>query len=62
MRRARAYAGKTGQEFHFDPRHGKGSHGTVFLGDRMTTVKRGELGPGLLASMLRDLGIDRRDW
>lgn len=62
MRRARACASRTGQEFHFDPRHGKGSHGTAFLGERMTTVKRGELGPGLLASMLRDLGIDRRDW
>jgi hypothetical protein len=27
----------------------------------MTTVKRGEIGPGLLAAMCKQLGITRKD-
>ena len=40
---------------------GAGSHGTLYVGDRKTTVKdrRKEIGKGLLARMLADLGIDR---
>jgi mRNA interferase HicA len=44
-----------------DKAHGKGSHGTLFLGDRRTTVKHSEIGPGLLAKMLRQLGLTKRD-
>ena len=42
---------------------GKGSHVTLVLGDRSTTLKdrRKEIGPGLLRSMLRDLGVDHLD-
>ena len=42
---------------------GKGSHGTLYYGDRFTVVKdrRKECGPGLLAKMLADLGLRRRD-
>jgi mRNA interferase HicA len=45
--------------FHWDPKHGKGSHGTLTLGTRFTTVKdlKKELGTGLLNSMCADLGI-----
>ncbi|MCY3671568.1 MAG: type II toxin-antitoxin system HicA family toxin [Alphaproteobacteria bacterium] len=47
----------------FDPRKGKGSHGRLYLGQRFTTVKdrRKEIAPGLLASMLRQLGLTRGD-
>ena len=47
----------------FDPRKGKGSHGRLYLGQRFTTVKdrRKEIAPGLLASMLRQLGLTRDD-
>ncbi len=43
---------------------GPGSHGTPYAGDRKTTVKdrRKEIGKGLLAKMLTDLGIDREDF
>jgi mRNA interferase HicA len=47
----------------FDATRGKGSHGTLYYGDRFTVVKdrRKECGPGLLAKMLADLGLSRRD-
>ena len=40
---------------------GSGSHGTLYAGDRKTTVKdrRKEIGKGLLAKMLADLEIDK---
>lgn len=47
----------------FDARHGKGSHGRLYYGDRFTTVKdrKQEIGPGLFAKMLRDLDLRRED-
>ena len=43
---------------------GPGSHGTLYVGDRKTTVKdrRKEIGKGLLGKMLVDLGIDRDEF
>ena len=48
----------------FDARHGKGSHGTVYYGSRKTTLKdlRKEIGPGLVARMLAQLGLSRSDF
>ena len=59
--RAREYARRTGQSFRFDPALGKGSHGRVYVGSRFTTMQRGELKKGMLAAMLRQLNIDRRE-
>ncbi len=44
-----------------DAKRGKGSHVTLYYGARKTIVKdrREDLGAGLLASMLRQLGLDR---
>jgi mRNA interferase HicA len=46
-----------------DASRGKGSHATLYLGDRFTIVKdrKKEIGPGLLASMLADLGLTKED-
>ena len=41
---------------------GKGSHGTVYVGDRETQVQHGEIATGTLMSMLRDLNINRREF
>jgi predicted RNA binding protein YcfA (HicA-like mRNA interferase family) len=40
-----------------------GSHGTLYLGDRLTVVKdlKKELGPGLLSDMCKQLGIRKGD-
>jgi mRNA interferase HicA len=41
--------------------HGKGSHATLYFGNRRTTIKdrKKEIGKGLLISMLKDPGIDK---
>ena len=43
----------------WDPSHGKGSHGRLILGTRITTIKdrKKELGKGLLNEMCKQLGI-----
>ena len=48
---------------HFRAERGKGSHGTLYYGARFTVMKdrRKELSPGLLASMLKQLGLTRDD-
>jgi hypothetical protein len=52
-----------GVAFHWDPKHGKGSHGKLTLGTNFTTLKdlKKELGIGLLDSMCADLGVTRKD-
>lgn len=62
VRRARRYARKTGKEIRFDQRRGKGSHGTLYLGNRHTMVKHGEIPKSVLATMLKHLGIDRKEF
>ena len=59
IRRVRRVARRRGVEISFVAHRGKGSHGTLYLGDRRTIVKdrKKEIGKGLLASMLADLGI-----
>ena len=62
IRRAKRYARKKGKKCHYDPRLGKGSHGRLHLGARLTTVPRKEIGKGLLAAMLKDLQIDKEEF
>ena len=62
VRRARRYAKKAGKDFRFEPAHGKGSHGRLHMGNRFTTVKRSEISPGLMNAMLKQLGIDKKDF
>jgi mRNA interferase HicA len=42
---------------------GKGSHGTLYLGKHYTIMKdrKQEIGPGLLATMLRNPGLTKQD-
>lgn len=60
--RARRHARGAGKTFRFDPRHGKGSHGVLYVGERRTTVKRGELKPGAFRGMLKQLDIPKEDF
>jgi len=52
-----------GVTVRFDKTRGKGSHGTLYYGERFTVVKdrRKECGPGLIAKMSADLGLNRAD-
>jgi antitoxin HicB len=56
IRRIRALGAARGVPIRFDETRGKGSHGTLYYGDRFIVVKnrRKERGPGLLNKMLSD--------
>ena len=56
-------AGRRGIELTYEARHGKGSHGRLLFGDKLTTKKdpKKEIGPGLPDSMLEQLGLKRDD-
>lgn len=60
LKKAKRYAKDNGLDYRFDESRGKGSHGTVYVGTRRTTVKdrKKEIYQGLYLSMLADLGID----
>lgn len=62
--RVRRWARSRNLEVRFVASEGAGSHGTLYAGDRKTTVKdrKKEIGKGLLVKMLADLGIDRDDF
>ena len=47
-----------------DTERGKGSHITLYYGDRFTVVKdrRKNLNLGLLSAMIRQLGLGRNDF
>lgn len=62
VQRTRKYARRRGLDFESDPRAGKGSHGRFWLGERLTTVKHGELSKALVRKMLRDLDVDPEDF
>ena len=61
--RARKLARRKGIVVRFDRTRGKGSHGTLYFGDRRTVVKdrRKPLKTGTLLGMCRQLGIDPND-
>jgi len=63
IRRLRRLGRARGVPVRFEPRPGKGSHGRLYYGDRFTTVKdrRKEIGAGLLAAMLGQLGLSKED-
>ena len=63
IKRVRERGRERGVTVRVDAKRGKGSHVTLYYGARKTIVKdrREDLGAGLLASMLRQLGLDRDD-
>ncbi len=63
VRKLKRLAKLQGLEFSYEPRHGKGSHGQLLFGDRLTTVKDPvkEIGPGLLHDMLAQPGLKKDD-
>ena len=64
VRKIRRLGKSRGIEVRFEKRHGKGSHGTLYYGDRKTIVKdrRKEIGEGLLHAMLGQLGLRKSDF
>ena len=62
IKRAKRYSKRAGMAYRFDTRHGKGSHGMLYVGDRRTTVKQGELAAGTFRNMLQQLNIAKEDF
>ena len=62
VRRAKRYAHRHNLSFRFNPSTGKGSHGQLYLGSKMTIVKRSEISKSLLSAMLKHLGIRKEDF
>lgn len=63
IRRIRRLGRERSVEVRFEARHGKGSHGRLYYGDRFTTLKdrKKEIGTGLLRAMLGQLGLSMED-
>ena len=64
LRKAKAIADNRGITIRFVVRRGKGSHGTLFLGDRFTVVKdlKKDIHAGLFRAMIRQLGLHPEDF
>ncbi len=58
LRDLRKLAKETGKQFDVYEDRGKGSHYRVTFGDRFTTIKSGELTPGYVRLIRKQLGVD----
>ncbi len=57
LSRLRRHARKNGLPFRVDRLRGKGSHVTVYVGTARTIVKAGELNPGYVKVLLKQLRL-----
>jgi len=59
IKRVRKLGKENNKKVHFVKSRGKGSHGTLYYGDKYTIVidRKKEIGPGLLNRMGKDLNI-----
>ena len=55
--RLRRHSRKSGLLFRLDRHRGKGSHVTVYVGTERTVVKAGELDPGYIKALLKQLRL-----
>ncbi len=61
IRKVRKLGGKRSVTVALDTSHGKGSHAILRFGNRLTTVRKGELSRGTLHAMLKQLGLGLDD-
>lgn len=57
LRDLRKEGRKKGFDVFIDYGQGKGSHAKIRIGDRRTVLKDGELSPGYIASVRKQLGL-----
>lgn len=62
IRQARKWAKANGLPYRVESSRGKGGHQTFYLCDRLTVVKTGEIGTGLLMAMLKQLDIPKGEF
>lgn len=63
LKKLRKVARKKGIALDLVKSHGKGSHGTLYFGDKKVTMKdlKKEIGPGLLNALLEKVGLTKSD-
>lgn len=61
LRKLRKCARRHGLSVVENRKRGKGSHRTVYFGDRKTVLAKGELPQGTLRAMLKQLGLTMKD-
>jgi len=63
LKKLRKIARERDLRLEFVRERGKGSHGTLYPGDRRTIMKdrKKEIGPGLLSKTLANRGLDKSD-
>jgi mRNA interferase HicA len=63
IQRIQRYAKSWGLAWHVDQKRGRGSHVTLYLGDRLTIVRNPKDEPkaGSLHAMLKQLGLSLND-
>jgi len=63
LRRVKHVARRRRLSYEWVAERGVGSHGTLYLGEKLTIVKdlKKEIGPGLLSDMCKQLGIRKED-
>lgn len=63
IRKIRKLGKAQGVQVELDERRGKGSHATLYFGDRFTIVRnlKDELKTGTLHGMLAQLGLNKAD-
>jgi hypothetical protein len=59
IKQLRRWAKDNDTSFEVDEIKGKGSHIRVFVGDKSTIVKHGELSPAYVDLVLKQLGIPK---
>lgn len=59
LRDLNAYCRTAGLNYRWDPAHGKGGHGRVYVGAKFTTVQSGEIHNVLKAGLLKQLGLPK---
>lgn len=64
VRKLKALGKQKGISVQIQQRRGKGSHSTLFYGKRFTIIRnlKDELKTGTYSAMLKQLGIDDKDW
>tara|TARA_B100000767_G_C19665819_1_gene493049 strand:- start:781 stop:975 length:195 start_codon:yes stop_codon:yes gene_type:complete len=55
IKELRSLAKSRGVIFRFDEQQGKGSHGTLYFGEKKTTCPKGELKQGLVKAIKKQL-------
>ncbi|MCF6291027.1 MAG: type II toxin-antitoxin system HicA family toxin [Desulfobacterales bacterium] len=63
LKKLRKIAKERNEKLELIKHRGKGSHGTLYFGDKRVIIKdlKKEIGPGLLKAILKNLGLTKDD-